>query len=65
MALKASPFARTRGSHPAAAPRPPWQMDFGLPSFIANHTSSNWMVRNILKLESAYKSMYLAAGATK
>ncbi|KAG8468164.1 hypothetical protein KFE25_007216 [Diacronema lutheri] len=41
------------------------QMDFGLPSFIANHTSSNWMVRNILKLESAYKSMYLAAGATK
>jgi hypothetical protein len=34
------------------------QMDFGLPAFIANHTSSNWMCRNVLKLEAAYKNMY-------
>jgi len=36
------------------------QMDFGLPAFIANHTSSNWMVRNVLKLEAAYKTLYTA-----
>lgn len=34
------------------------QMDMGLPAFIANHTSSNWMTRNVLKLEAAYKNMY-------
>jgi len=37
-------------------------MDFGLPAFIANHTSSNWMVRNVLKLEAAYKTLQLQGG---
>jgi len=34
------------------------QMDLGLPAFIANHTSSNWFTRNVLKLEAAYKKLY-------
>mmetsp|Transcript_22854 Transcript_22854/g.67327 ORF Transcript_22854/g.67327 Transcript_22854/m.67327 type:complete len:353 (+) Transcript_22854:76-1134(+) len=39
------------------------QMDFGIPAFISNHMSHNWFVRNVIKLETAYKMMYGAGGA--
>lgn len=40
-------------------------MDFGFPAFIANHMSSNWMVRNVLKLETAYKTLHGGEAAAK
>lgn len=52
------PFVRVLS---LAYPLPPWcpaqrpQMDFGLPPFVANFTSSNWYQRNVMKLEAAYK----------
>lgn len=33
-------------------------MDFHFPAFIWNYTSSNWLVRNVVKLETAYNSVY-------
>lgn len=33
-------------------------MDFHFPAFIWNFTSSNWLVRNVIKLETAYNTTY-------
>jgi hypothetical protein len=39
-------------------------MDFHFPAFIWNYTSSNWLQRNVTKLETAYSTIYQGQSLT-